>query len=55
VKVLRAANDNLIDRTIAVWQPRRGRQISREEAQQIAENATGSFPILRARPSIVAL
>jgi hypothetical protein len=46
VKVLRAANDNLIDRTIAVWEPRRGRQISREEARQIAENVTGFFSIL---------
>jgi hypothetical protein len=42
-----AANDNLIDRTIAVWQPRLGREISREEARQIAENVTGFFSILR--------
>jgi hypothetical protein len=41
-----AANDNLIDRTIAVWQPRQRRQISREEARQITENVTGFFSIL---------
>jgi hypothetical protein len=41
-----AANDNLIDRTIAVWQPRLRRQISREEARQIAENVTGFFSVL---------
>jgi hypothetical protein len=46
VKVPRAANDNLIDRTIAVWQPRLRREISREEARQIAENATGFFSVL---------
>jgi hypothetical protein len=41
-----AANDNLIDQTIAVWQPRLRREISREEARQIAENFTGFFSIL---------
>jgi hypothetical protein len=46
MKVPRAANDNLIDRTIAVWQPRLGREISREEARQFAENVTGFFSIL---------
>ena len=41
-----AANDNLIDRTIALWQPRLGRELSREDARQIAENVTGFFSIL---------
>jgi hypothetical protein len=37
MKPTRAANDNLIDRTIAVWQPRLRRDLSREDARQIAE------------------
>ena len=41
------ANDNLIDRTIALWQPRLGRDLSREDARQIAENVAGFFSILR--------
>jgi hypothetical protein len=41
-----AANDNLIDRTRAVWQPRLGRDLNREDARQIAENVTGFFGIL---------
>jgi hypothetical protein len=40
------ANDNLIDRTIALWQPRLQRKLSREDARQIAENVTGFFSIL---------
>jgi hypothetical protein len=40
------ANDNLIDRTRAVWQPRLGRDLSREDARQIAENVTGFFAVL---------
>ena len=42
----RAANDNLLDRTCEVWQPRLGRDLSREDARQIAENVTGFFAIL---------
>ena len=41
-----AANDNLIDRTREVWQTRLGRDLSREDARQIAENVTGFFAIL---------
>ena len=41
-----AANDNLINRTIALWQPRLRRDLSREDARQIAENVTGFFSIL---------
>jgi hypothetical protein len=41
-----AANDNLIDRTIALWQPRLRRDLGREDARQIAENVTGFFSIL---------
>ena len=40
------ANDNLIDRTREVWQTRLGRDLSREDARQIAENVTGFFALL---------
>ena len=41
-----AANDNLVERTCRLWQPRMGRDLSREDARQIAENVTGFFAIL---------
>lgn len=40
------SNDSLIDRTRHVWQPRLGRDLSREDARQIIANATGFFAIL---------
>ena len=43
MKPSHAANDNLIDRTRQVWQPRLGHDLSREDARQIAENVTGFF------------
>jgi len=46
VKRSSAANDNLIDQTIALWQPRLRRDLSREDARQIVENVTGFFNIL---------
>ena len=46
MKASDAANDNLIDRTIALWQSRLRRDLSREDARQIAENVTGFFAIL---------
>ena len=46
MKRLDAVNDNLIDRTRQVWQPRIGRDLSREDARQIAENITGFFALL---------
>jgi hypothetical protein len=47
VKPLHVANDhNLIDRTRAVWQPRLGRDLSREDARQVVANVTGFFAIL---------
>jgi hypothetical protein len=46
VKPSHAANDNVIDRTREVWKPRLGRDLSREDARQIAENVTGFFTIL---------
>ena len=38
--------DDLIQRTLDVWQPRLGRDLSREEAKQIADNLTGFFTLL---------
>ena len=50
VKPSHAANDNLKDeligRTREVWQPRLGRDLSREDARQIAANVTGFFSVL---------
>jgi hypothetical protein len=46
MKPSHAANDNLIDRTRKVWQPRTGRNLTNEDARQIAENVTGFFAIL---------
>jgi hypothetical protein len=46
VKPLSVANENLIDRTIEVWQPRLRRELSREDARQILENVTGFFSLL---------
>ena len=46
MKPSHAANDNLIDRTRKVWQPRIGRDLTDEDARQIAENVTGFFSIL---------
>ncbi len=46
MKPTHAANDNLIDQTLAVWKPRLGRDLSREDAREIAENVTGFFAVL---------
>ena len=56
MKASDAANDNLIDRTIALWQSRLRRDVSREDARQIAENVTGFFSILHewSRASVLA-
>lgn len=47
---VKAANDNhndeLISRTRGVWQPRLGRELSRDEAKQIAASMTGFFAVL---------
>ena len=39
-------NDELIERTREVWQPRLGRDLSRDEAKQIAASLTGFFAVL---------
>ena len=46
MKPSHTANDNLIERTRQVWQPRLGRDLNREDARQIAENVTGFFTLL---------
>jgi hypothetical protein len=46
LKPLTPANDNLIDQTRKVWQRRLGRNVSREDAREIAENVSGFFKIL---------
>ena len=46
VKPLNASNDNLIDQTRQVWQPRLGRDLSNEDARQIKEDVVGFFSIL---------
>ena len=46
MKPSHAVNDNQIDRTRKVWQPRVGRDLTDEDARQITENVTGFFAIL---------
>lgn len=46
MKPLSVANENLIDRTIELWQPRLRRELSHEDARQIVENVTGFFSLL---------
>lgn len=50
MKHLDAVNDNdagkQIARTRQVWQPRIGRDLTDEDARQIAENVTGFFAVL---------
>jgi hypothetical protein len=41
-----SAMDRAIDRTLAVWQPRCVRPLSREDARQIRENMLGAFRVL---------
>jgi hypothetical protein len=41
-----AANDNLVEQTRRLWRSRLDRDLSHEEARQIAENVTGFFAIL---------
>lgn len=35
-----------LDKTIAFWQPRTGRELTHEDACQIIENFTGAFRVL---------
>ena len=47
VKFPNAVNNNLINRTIGLWQSRGRRTLSHEDARQIVENVTGFFSILQ--------
>ena len=40
------ANDNLIEQTRRLWRSRLGRDVSCDDAPQIAENVTGFFAVL---------
>jgi hypothetical protein len=46
VSKLSAASDKLISHTCQFWRSRLGRELSREDARQIAENVTGFFSVL---------
>jgi len=46
VKMSLTANAYLLDRTCQVWQPRLRRDLSPEDARQIAENLAGFFELL---------
>ena len=46
MKLSSSANDNLIDRTVALWQRRLGRDLTRENAREIVENVAGFFNTL---------
>lgn len=35
-----------LDKTIAFWQPRTARTLTREDARQMVENVTGFFQVL---------
>jgi hypothetical protein len=41
-----SANDNGIEKTRLLWRSRLGRDVSCEDARQIAENVTGFFAVL---------
>lgn len=39
-------SEDFIDQTLATWQPRTKRQLTREDGREIIENMTGFFRIL---------
>lgn len=43
---MKKSDDNLIDRTLEVWQPRNANRLSDEDARAILENVTGFFTLL---------
>ena len=43
MKPSRAANDNLIDRTLAVWKPRLERDLTREDAREIGRRVIAAL------------
>ena len=45
-KLFANTNNNLIDATLQVWQPRLQHDLTQEDARQIAENVVGFFAVL---------
>lgn len=43
---MKKSEDNLIDRTLKVWQPRNSQPLSDEDARAILENVKGFFTLL---------
>jgi hypothetical protein len=43
---MKKSEDNLIDRTLDVWQPRNAQPLSDEDARAILENVKGFFTLL---------
>jgi hypothetical protein len=43
---MKKSEDNLIDRTLEVWQPRNAQRLSDEDARAILENVKGFFALL---------
>jgi hypothetical protein len=43
---MKKSDDNLIERTLEVWQPRNAQRLSDEDARAILENVTGFFTLL---------
>ena len=43
---MKKTEDNLIDRTLEVWQPRNAQRLSDEDARAILENVKGFFTLL---------
>ena len=43
---MKKTEDNLIDRTLEVWQPRNANRLSDQDARAILENVTGFFTLL---------
>lgn len=39
-------SEDILDKTIAFWQPRTSRRLSREDARQMIENVSGFFSVL---------
>jgi len=46
-RVVAAPRADFLDETIAIWQPRAKRTLTREDAREIIENVTGFFAVLR--------
>ena len=43
---MKKSEDNLIDRTLEVWQPHNAHRLSDEDARAILENVKGFFTLL---------